>query len=157
MFADDSCTQPCFFFFFFPSELSTSAFSSTDLAPERSNKVVSMTTQRQVTDSQQCQSSCCQTHRTSSIFIVLNIEPFPSQAEVRVEIYRSSLARLRRRVRCGSPVAGIPQINPTRQLSLFKHQREKLQAITSFTLWLSFSCVLPNEALNSCAPNNSVM
>lgn len=67
------------------------------------------------------------------------------------------LARLRRRVRHGSPVAGIPQINPTRQLSLFKHQREKLQAITSFTLWLSFSCVLPNEALNSCAPNNSVM
>lgn len=37
-----------------------------------------------------------------------------------------ALARLRRRalVRRGSPVAGIPQINPTRQLSLLKHQRE---------------------------------
>lgn len=62
-------------FFSSTSMLSTSVFSSTELASEWSNKVVSMATQKQVTDSKRCQSSCCQAHRTSTHFVILNIEP----------------------------------------------------------------------------------
>lgn len=138
-----ACSHVFSLSFFFLPMLSTSFF----LAPQRSNKVVSIATQKQVTDSRWCQSSCCQAHRTSSHFIILNIEPFLCQVEVRVEIHGNSLGSIdmfwfgRR-----SLVAGIPHIKPGRRQSLFQQQRENPQAIPSLTF--------PKEMLNQPVPNN---
>lgn len=139
--------------FFFLSLLSTSFFSffSTELAPEWSNKVVSIATQKQVTDSQWCQSSRCQTHRIISHFIILNIEPFLCQVEVRVEIYGNSLGSID--MFCfghRSLVAGIPHIKPGRTAQPFlATHRENPQAITSLTLgFFVFLSTFPSEMLN---------
>lgn len=128
-----------FLFFFFLSFyicFSTSWFFSTDLALEWSNKVVSMATQKQVTDSQWCHSPCCQTRRTSSHFIILNIEPFLSQVEVRVQIHWKSLHSIDLFVLGIAPLYRASLIKTWKTPKLIQEQRENPLPISS--LWFVF-------------------
>lgn len=108
--------------FFFPSTsmLSTSVFSSTELASEWSNKVVSIATKQQVTDSQRCQSSCCQAHRTSTHFVILNIEPLsvPNGGE------SGDPQKLTRLSSVWIPVRRHPSYQTQTEKPFFKHQRD---------------------------------
>lgn len=85
--ADDSCMQPYshlfIYLFFFSFYTIASCTVSSRISPIRCNKVVSMATEKRVTDSQWCHPSSCQALRTLSHLIILNIEAFLSQAEVR--------------------------------------------------------------------------